>query len=94
MDNTKKVFFQKITKILNSIEGNFATNLSLESITKFIQKQLAENPSWTVENNVLSGTDARELTNAFPDLYSAVMIPNEESVKKAIEKINEIKGEN
>lgn len=91
---TSPTVLTKYTKILNSIEGNFATNLSLDSITKFIQKQLAENPSWTVENNVLSGTDARELTNAFPDLYSAVMIPNEESVKKAIEKINEIKGEN
>jgi len=91
---TSPTILTKYTKILNSIEGNFATNLSLDSITSFIQKQLDENPHWTIENTVLSGTDSHELTAAFPDLYSAVMIPNEESVREAIDKINEIKEEN
>lgn len=80
----------KYTKLLSSIEGNFATNLSLKSITDFIQKQLETNPEWEISRMVLTGSDARELTNSFPTLYSAVMIPNESSVKEAIEKINSI----
>ena len=64
--------------------------MSLDSITGFIQKQLNEIPNWDVETLVLSGMDKSELTASFPELYSAVMVPDEESVKNAIQKINEI----
>lgn len=87
---TTTTILRKYTKILSSIEGNFATNLSLDSITGFIQKQLNEIPNWDVETLVLSGMDKSELTASFPELYSAVMVPDEESVKNAIQKINEI----
>jgi len=90
---TSPAILTSYTKILAGIEGNFATNISLSNITSFIQKQLDENPSWTIDNIVLSGTDSSELTASIKDLYSAVMLPNEDSVKEAKEKIKELKEE-
>ena len=77
--------------ILKSMEGNFVTNMSMKNISSFIQMQIDEMPTWTVETMVLSGSDSYELTASFPDLYSAVMIPDD-SMKEAIQKINEITG--
>jgi len=90
---TSGTILTRYTKILGSIEGNFATNLSLSNLTAFIQKQLDGNPSWTVENLVLGGADSSELTASMPDLYSSVMLPNEESVNEAIQKIKILKEE-
>jgi len=87
------VILTSYTKILGSIEGNFATNMSLSNLTGFIQKQLDENPSWTIDNMVLSGIDSSELTASMPELYSAVMLPDEESVNSAISKIKSLKEE-
>jgi len=80
----------KYGAILGSIEGNFMTNMEMNDITSFIQMQLEKNPTWEITNQVLRGSDDYQLTASIPNLYSAVMIPNEESVKEAISKINEI----
>ena len=53
--------------------------------------QLDEMPNWCIESMVLSGSDSYQLTASFPDLYSAVMIPDD-SMQEAIQKINEITG--
>ena len=83
----------KYSQILGSIEGDFTTNLSLANITGFIEWQLDGMPSWTVESMVLTGSDASRKTASMPDLYSSVMIPDEEVVQEAIQKINDITGQ-
>lgn len=90
---TSGAILTRYTKILGSIEGNFATNLSLSNLTGFIQKQLDETPSWTVDNFVLSGVDSSELTASMPELYSSVMLQDEDSVNEAIVKIKALKEE-
>ena len=80
----------KYPKLLGSIEGDFDTNLELSSITSFIEMQLDKMPNWNIEKNVLSGSDDYQCTASFPELYSAVMIPNEESLANSIQKINEL----
>lgn len=87
---TSTTILTKYASILNSIEDNFTTNMNMSDITGFIQMQLNDNPSWTIENMVLTGSDSSERTNSMPKYYSSVMIPNEESVKEAIAKINSI----
>ena len=47
-------------------------------------------PSWTIEMQVLEGSDAQRKTASIPNLYSAVMIPDEESVLTSVQKINEL----
>ena len=76
--------------LLGSIEGNFATNISMNEITSLVKKQIKEMPNWTIEKQVLTGSDSSELTYTFPKGYGYVMIPDEESVENAKNKINEI----
>ena len=87
---TTTTILTKYGALLGSMEGNFSTNFDFDSITSFIQMQLESMPSWTIETQVLSGSDASRKTASMPDLYSSVMEPDEESVAQAIQKIDEI----
>ena len=88
---TSTTILTKYADILKSMEGNFVTNMSMKNISSFIQMQIDEMPTWTIETMVLTGSDSYELTASFPDLYSSVMIPDD-SMNDAILKINEITG--
>ena len=88
---TSTTILTKYADILKSMEGNFVTNMSMKNISSFLQMQLDEMPKWSIETMVLSGSDSYQLTASFPDLYSAVMIPDD-SMQEAIQKINEITG--
>ena len=72
------------------MEGNLTTNIDIDSITAFAKMQLEQMPSWTIEMQVLEGSDAQRKTASIPNLYSAVMIPDEESVLTSVQKINEL----
>ncbi len=83
----------KYTDLLNSIEGNFATNISISSIKSLIEMQLEKNMKWEIESIVLTGSESKEKTAAFPDLYSSVIIPDDENISEIIKKINTLKEE-
>lgn len=76
--------------LLGSIEGNFTTNISISEITSLVKKQIKEMSNWTITKQVLTGIDSKELTYTFPHAYGYVMIPDEESLLNAKNKINEI----
>lgn len=77
------------TDILNALNGSFDTNMSYEDILGFLQKQLDSNSSWNIETNILEGSDGKEhVYSMSSDTY--VMIPNEESVIQASEKMREV----
>ena len=80
----------KYGELIGSMEGNFVTNIDIDSITSFVKMQLDKMPSWTIESQVLKGSDASMKTASMPNLYSSVMVPLEDSVKEAIKKIDEI----
>ncbi len=87
---TSSTILTKYGELLGSMEGNFATNFDFDTITSFAKMQLSEMPTWTIESQVLTGSDASMKTASIPNLYSSVMIPDEESVHSAISKINEL----
>lgn len=87
---TTTTILTKYGALLGSMEGNFTTNFDFDSITGFVKMQLKDMPSWTVETQVLTGADASRKTASMPDLYSSVMIPDEEQVKTAKAKIDEL----
>ena len=62
----------------------------MNEITSLVKKQIKEMANWTIEKQVLTGSDSSELTYTFPKSYGYVMIPDEESVENAKNKINEI----
>lgn len=76
--------------ILQALEDLFITNLSSEDITKFIKMQIDKMPSWNVENISLDGTDAYEYTYSYGSSKLYVMMPDNETVVNAQEKIKEI----
>ncbi len=80
----------KYPSIIGALEDNFVTNMDLSDITEFIQKQIKDMPSWTFDNQVLTGSDSSEYTYTFPNGLGYVMIPDEKSVDTAKEKIKSI----
>ena len=87
---TTTTILTKYGELLGSMEGNFTTNFDFDSITGFVKMQLQDMPSWNIEMQVLSGADASRKTASMPDLYSSVMIPDEEQLENSKQKIDEI----
>lgn len=83
----------RYTDILNSLEGSFQTNIEQNDISNLVKGQLSNMSSWSIDDNALTGTGSFESTYSLGNLKSYVMIPDEESVTEAKEKINEVLGE-
>jgi LCP family protein required for cell wall assembly len=90
---TSPSILTKYQSILDKIEGKFTTDFSEKNIAKIVKNQLDKNTKWQIESYSLEGTDGREKTYSYPSKSLYVMIPNEDSIKLAKEKINEYLGE-
>lgn len=78
--------------LLKALSDSFIANIETNALTKLIKKQI-ENPSkWDIESIALDGTDAYEYTYSYKSQKLYVMIPADESVKKAKSKITHIKN--
>lgn len=82
----------KYNSLLKALENLFITNLDTDSITEFIKMQIDDNPSWNVSNISLDGSDAMEYTYSYKGSKLYVMMPKEETVENAKNKIKEITG--
>lgn len=82
--------------VLNSMEGKFETNIGTENISKLIKMQLNDMASWSVKSISLDGTDSSNYTYSYPksmgNAKNYVMEPKLETIKRAQELINDIKG--
>ena len=90
---TDKSILTKYQSILKSVDKNFTTDFSEKNISKLVKNQLNKKTKWKVESYNLEGADGRELTYSYPSKSLYVMIPNEESVKEAQNKIKEFLNE-
>ena len=81
------------TKLLNSLSNAFVTNLTEEELTKLVRKQLDNNKSWSIEQTELNGTAAYQYTFSYPRQKLYTMVPDEELIKNAKEKIDEVINE-
>ncbi len=81
-------------KILNALDGSFDTNVDIQDIISFIQKQIDSNDSWNVSSQVLEGTDGSEYVYSMSGYKTYVMIPLEESIESAKVKLKETFGSN
>lgn len=79
----------KYDSFLKALDGNFATNISTNSIMSLINMQLETMPTWQVSKMSLNGTDSYEYTYADKNHELYVMIPKEESVNECIEALKE-----
>lgn len=81
--------YNKILKYLApTMEMNF-TRAEVKALVKF---QLGKNPKWKFESNALEGYDAFSTVYSGGNQQLYVMKPDEESIKKARQKIKEIQN--
>ena len=76
--------------LLDALKDKFVTNITDTEVTDFIQMQLANNASWSIESISLDGTDSYNYTYSYQNSKLYVMKPNSKSVEKAQEKIAEV----
>lgn len=77
----------KYTKILNTLNGSFQTNISQDEISEIVKEQLETMPKWTITTNSLIGTGDYQPTYSMGKQKLYVMLPDETSVKEANQKI-------
>ena len=80
----------KYTSLLNALDGSFVTNIPTKDITDFIKKQIDEMPEWEFENISLDGANGYDYTYSYGGTKLYVMIPDNETVINATNKINEV----
>ncbi len=85
------VLISKYNTLLDSLNGSFQTDMSMEEITSFIKYQIDKMPSWKVESIAVTGTGDMQPTYSMGSkLKLYVMNPDMKSVKMAKEKIKEV----
>ena len=77
--------------ILDSVAGSFETNMSAKEITDLLKEQLKTMKSWDVQSYSLTGTGSYFKGGAMmPDTELYYCIPNEQSIQKATDYINQM----
>lgn len=76
--------------ILNSIQGMFRTNVTMEEIGELVKMQLSDMASWTIRSYAVTGTGGSEITYSMPGLYCYVMYPDEAKVAYGQELIRRV----
>ncbi|MBR3131212.1 LCP family protein [Candidatus Saccharibacteria bacterium] len=86
---TTPAYLLRLPEILSAADGLFETSLTYSEILSIIKYQVLSNANWKFESISLDGIGAMLPTYSTPsqDLY--VMIPNEDSISAAHEKITE-----
>ena len=86
-----KAIITKYNSLLKTLEGSFTTNASQSVMLGFVKKEIQSPRNWQIESQILTGNDGYEYTYSYKNNKLYVMIPDEESVNNAINKINETK---
>ena len=71
------------SQILSSLEGMFATSITMEDMGKLVRMQLSDMAKWEVFTYAVTGFGDTKVTYSMPGTGAYVMHPNEETVKHA-----------
>lgn len=89
-----KTLMSKYDSILSTLSNSFETDLSDNEIKTFAKMQLSKNIKWNIESISVDGTGSSNYTNSMGTkqlLY--VMIPDEQTVATAKEKLESVLNE-
>ena len=75
--------------IIDAMADTFSTTMSNEEITSLIKYQLDKNPKWTIEQYMADGSGSTQMCAELGDA-AYVMIPNQDTVRTASERIEEV----
>ena len=65
--------------------------MSSDKITDIIKMQLDKMPKWNITSMTLTGSGGNDYTSVFPDKKVYVMIPDEETIKDAMEALQAVR---
>lgn len=85
-----KSLLLKYDELLNSLGNLYRTDIPKEVITAFVKEQLDNGDKWTFETQWVNGKSASLNTHTSPKYKRYVMIPNEDEVEAASQKIKNI----
>lgn len=88
-----KSLLKKYDKLLESFSELYRTDIPDTYIKLVVKDQLNTMKSWNIERQYVIGTGARKVTYSMPGRSLYVMIPNEDSVNSAREKIISVYNE-
>ncbi len=88
---TSMTILTRYTTLLESLKGTFMTNISTDKITDIIKMQLDKMPKWNITSMTLSGFGDNDYTSVFKDTKVFVMHPDEETIKKAQEALQDVR---
>ena len=86
LSNPKNI--TKYKDILNSLDGTFETDMSYKDITNLVKLQISKNIDWNVTSISLEGKGSMMPTYSMGERKLYVMIPDEETVVNAKNKIS------
>ena len=78
--------------ILKECDGTFATDLSTDEIAELVSFQISNPGDWNIEKMSVSGSGAHEYVYSLKN-KAYVMIPNEDDIENAKQKIQEVLNE-
>lgn len=85
-----KTLLLKYESLLTSLNNLYRTDISKEVITAYVKEQLNTMSNWTFETQWVDGKGASLNTHTAPQYKRYVMIPNEEDVTIASQRIKKI----
>ena len=83
----------KYSDILDACKDTMQTSFSSDEIKALVKMQLGGMYDWEIEKQSLTGESDMEITYSSGGLYQYVMLPDEQVITDAVEKITEISTE-
>lgn len=82
------------SSILKGIQNYMKTNFTGSEIRDLIKLQVRDMPNWTIEKQNLTGTGSAAVCySTGMDTTPSIIIPDQSSINKAVEKIKQVAGE-
>lgn len=89
--SVSSAILKSYSNILDSLKGSFTTNMGTDKITDIVKMQLDEMPSWNITSISLNGSDSYDYTYTYPYQKLYVMVPDEDTILEASEKLTMVK---
>ena len=87
---TSPKIITKFSKLMNSLEGAFETNMKTKKITRYVKFQMDETPAWNIESISVDGTGGYSYTYSIKSQKPWVMYPDESTIEDAKKDIQTI----
>lgn len=87
---TGNTFIKKYAAIFDSLDGMFATSVTIDQISQLARMQLADMASWNIRTFAVSGYGDTRTTYSMPGTNAYVMHPDQKSVDYASELIQRV----